>query len=465
MSFCAHTKDEVQQMLQDLQYTSIDDLFKEIPQELLVTEIPGIAERLTEMEVLQLMQQRAKRDATKLNFIGAGCYEHYIPAAVWELASRGEFLTSYTPYQAEASQGTLQLLYEFQTMFANLTGLDVSNASLYDGATALAEAVLMAVRCAKNTHSRTVIVPKTVHPYYVEVVNTIVGPQNISIKTIDFDVSTGQTSIAELEKITEPFAALVIPQPNFFGVLEDVDQLTSWAHKHGGLVIALVNPMSLGLLKAPGQWGETGADIACGEAQSLGVPLASGGPYIGFLCCKAAYIRQLPGRLVGKTCDVDGNSGYTLTLQAREQHIRRAKATSNICTNQGLLATVVTIYLSLLGAKGLQQVALKSHANTTQLKELLQQVPGVKILFTAHPSSRPSPKGTAAGISPYFHELVLQFQKPIPEILDKLSKQGIQGGFDLSEYYLELGNALVCCVTETKTAEDLQQFVQAVAKC
>lgn len=451
MSFCAHTNEEIQEMLQDLQYTSIDDLFKEIPQELLVTEIPGIAERLTEMEVLQLLQQRAKSDATKLNFIGAGCYEHYIPAAVWEIASRGEFLTSYTPYQAEASQGTLQLLYEFQTMLANLTGLDVSNASMYDGATALAEAVLMAVRCDKSTHGRTVLMPKTVHPYYVEVVNTIVSPQNIIVKMIDFDINTGRTSIAQLKKITEPFAALIVPQPNFFGVLEDVDQLTSWAHQQGGLVIALVNPMSLGLLQAPGQWGDIGADIACGEAQSLGVPLASGGPYIGFLCCKTAYIRQLPGRLVGKTCDVDGKVGFALTLQAREQHIRRAKATSNICTNQGLLATVVTIYLSLLGAKGLQQVALKSHANTNKLQELLQQVPEVKVLFTT--------------LSPYFHEIVLQFQKPIPEILDNLSQQGIQGGFDLSEYYPELGNAMVCCVTETKTVADLQQFVQALAKC
>jgi glycine dehydrogenase subunit 1 len=449
MSFCAHTDQEIAAMLAEVKCASIEDLFKEIPDQLKIKELPGFAERLSEMQVWQLLQPRAKGDASKLNFIGAGCYEHYIPAAVWEITSRGEYLTAYTPYQAEASQGTLQLLYEFQTMFANLTSLDVSNASLYDGATALAEAVLMAVRCSKHPHSNTVLIPKTVHPFYREVVQTIVAAQNIEIITVDYDQFTGKTDLTKLQNVApQNFAALVVPQPNFFGVLEDVDQLTTWAQQHGGLVIGLVNPLSLALLNPPGQWGADGADIACGEAQALGVPLASGGPYIGFLCCKMAYIRQLPGRLVGQTTDVAGQRGFTLTLQAREQHIRRAKATSNICTNQGLLATAVTIYLSLLGATGLRQVALKSHDMCAQFKAALAAA-NIKVLFN----------------SPFFHEIVLQTEQPVPLILDKLAALGIQGGFDLTPYYPELGNALLCCVTETKSAADIATFIEALRSC
>lgn len=444
MSFIAHTAADITSMLKDLDCNTVDDLFSEIPAELKVKSIPGIPARMTEMQVCQLMQQRAKSDANYLNFIGAGCYEHYIPAAVWELASRGEFLTAYTPYQAEASQGTLQLLYEFQTMFANLTGMEVSNASMYDGATALAEAVLMAVRCSKHQHGNSILIPKTVHPFYREVVKTIVTPQNIVVQELDYDLSTGQVDQQQLKQFKpDSFVAMVIPQPNFFGVLEDVNFLTTWVHSNNGLAIAVVNPMSLAILNSPGKWGNSGADIACGEAQSFGVPLASGGPYIGFLCCKSQYIRQLPGRLVGMTTDVAGNRGFTLTLQAREQHIRRAKATSNICTNQGLLATAVTIYLSLFGDAGIKQVALQSHANTLQLKQTLAKISGVKVLFNA----------------PFFHEIVLQLQQPVSKVLDHLAAQGIQGGFDLSSYYPELGNALLCCLTETKSSADIERFV------
>lgn len=450
MSFIAHTKEDIAAMLTMIGCNSIDDLFVEIPDQLKVDAVPGFSPRLTEMEVSQLMQQRAASDGVRLNFIGAGCYEHYIPAAVWELTSRGEFMTAYTPYQAEASQGTLQLLYEFQTMMANLTALDVSNASLYDGATALAEAILMAVRCAKTTHSKTVIIPKTVHPFYREVVKTIVSSQEIEILELEYDQRTGQIDKQSLNNISHnSFAALVIPQPNFFGVLEDVDFLTNWAHQTGGLVVGLVNPMSLGLLNPPGKWGSKGADIACGEAQPFGVPLASGGPYVGFLCCKMEHIRQLPGRLVGMTTDAAGDRGFTLTLQAREQHIRRAKAKSNICTNQGLLATAVTIYLSLVGAAGIKQVVLHSHANTVKFKNAAAKIYGVKVLFD----------------SPFLYEVVLQFQKPVQEILTTLAKQGIQAGFDLNAYYPELGNALLCCVTETKSDADIDIFLEALAKC
>jgi glycine dehydrogenase subunit 1 len=450
MPFIAHTEADIAAMLATIGASSTADLFIEIPTDLKVTEISGIGARMTEMQVAQMLQQRAQQDHTVLNFIGAGCYEHYIPAAVWELCSRGEFMTAYTPYQAEASQGTLQLLYEYQTMLANLTGLEVSNASLYDGATALAEAVLMAVRCSKHADNKKILLPLSVHPFYRQVVKTISGAQGIELIDIDFDLSSGKIATENLHQYSKDnFVALVIPQPNFFGVLEDVDELTDWAHNQDALVIATVNPLSLGLLKPPGAWGTNGVDIACGEAQSLGVPLASGGPYIGFMCCKKIWIRQLPGRLVGMTTDTDGKRGFTLTLQAREQHIRRAKATSNICTNQGLLATAVTIYLSLMGAVGLKQVALQSHINATKFKYAVLKIAEIKIVFS----------------SPFFHEIVLSFDKPVAEILDKLAQQGIQGGFDVSQYYPKLGNAMLCCVTETKTDADIDSFIQALTAC
>lgn len=448
MSFVAHTPQIIAEMLAGIGCKSVDELFVEIPQELQVAGIDNFAPRMTEMQVAKLMLQRSLQDKVTLNFIGAGCYEHYIPAAVWELVSRGEFLTSYTPYQAEASQGTLQLLYEYQTMLANLTALDVSNASLYDGASALAEAILMSVRCYKNPSNKKILLPKSVHPYYRQVVKTIISPQQIEIEEIDYDFSTGQIDLEQLNKYQPgSFLALVIPQPNFFGVLEEVDYLTDWAHKNQAFAIGLVNPLALGILKPPGEWATSGVDIACGEAQSLGVPLSSGGPYIGFLCCKRALIRQLPGRLVGMTVDVEGKRGFTLTLQAREQHIRRAKATSNICTNQGLLATAVAIHLSLMGASGLRQAASISHANAIQIKQAFEHDKNIKVLFDQ---------------SPCFHEIVLQFSQPIKDIQDKLSKQGIQAGFNLLAFYPELGNALLCCATETKTNSDIDQFIRAI---
>ena len=449
MPFIPHTETDIAAMLAAIGYRSTAELFSEIPDNLKIDHIAGFAPRMSEMQVWQMMQHRAELDQSKLNFIGAGCYEHYIPAAVWDLATRGEFLTAYTPYQAEASQGTLQVMYEFQSMFANLTALDVANASLYDGASSLAEAILMAVRLTKHTNNK-ILMPTTVHPFYRQVVKTLVSPQGLEIIEIDFDPKTGQVSRAELNKFAQnSFVALVVPQPNFFGVLEDVDELTRWAEQRGALVVGLVNPMTLGLLKPPGEWGDSGADIACGEAQCFGVPLSSGGPYIGFLCCKMALIRQLPGRLVGVTTDLDGKPGFTLTLQAREQHIRRAKATSNICTNQGLLATAVTIYLSLMGAAGLKQIALQCHANTIKLIDALQNKPGIKVMFN----------------SPFFHEVVLQFNQPVNIILDKLAAQGIQAGFNLMPYYPNLGNSLLCCVTETKSDTDIENFIQALSAC
>ena len=440
MPFIPHTEDDVREMLSSIGASSIDDLFDEIPAALRSGRLNNVPEGMSEMEVARLMQERAEQDGRYLNFIGAGAYEHHIPAAVWQIVTRGEFYSAYTPYQAEASQGTLQVLYEYQTMMGSLTGMDVANASMYDGASALAEAVLMAVRSHKT--SRRIAMPKTVHPIYRRVVSAIVTAQNVEIIEVDYDAKQGVTDLGRLPG--GDIAALVIPQPNFFGCLEDVDELTDWAHAQGAMAIALVNPTSLAMLKAPGKWGQTGADVAVGEGQPLGSPLSSGGPYFGFMCCKQQFVRQMPGRIIGRTVDLEGKPGFTLTLQAREQHIRRAKATSNICSNQGLLVTAATIYMALLGPEGLARVAASSHANTVKLVDALTQIKGVERAF-----ARPS-----------FHEAVLKLASPVPGVLHALEAQGIVGGFDLTPFYPELGNALLVCATETKIEADMSKYAE-----
>ncbi|MGH8730643.1 MAG: aminomethyl-transferring glycine dehydrogenase subunit GcvPA, partial [Burkholderiales bacterium] len=353
---------------------------------------------------------------------------------------------AYTPYQAEASQGTLQLLYEYQSMMASLTGLDAANASLYDGASALAEAVLMAVRLHKS--ARRVLIPAGVNPAYRRVVASIVSNQRIELVEVPYSATDGRVSIETLESLGKAdFAALVVAQPNFFGVLEAVDALTDWARARGALTVACVNPTALALLKSPGEWGSHGADIAVGEGQPLGVPLANGGPYFGFMACKQALVRQMPGRIVGATVDVEGRRGYTLTLQAREQHIRRSKATSNICTNQGLAVTAATIYLAMLGAQGLKNVAAQSHANSRLLLEKVTRIPGVQRVFSA----------------PVFHEAVIRLPRPADGVLVNMRSRGILGGHDVSRDYPELGAALLVCATETKTEADLDAYVAALA--
>jgi len=445
MPFIPHTQGDVAAMLERIGAPSIAALFDEIPPALLGAALAEVPAGANEMQVARLMQERAEADGRWLGFLGAGAYEHHIPAAVWQIVTRGEFYTAYTPYQAEASQGTLQLLYEFQTMMASLTGMDVSNASLYDGASALGEAVLMAVRAVKSG-ARRVLLPRSVHPLYRSAVRAIVGQQGIELTELPFDAA-GRVDRAALDALgAAPFAALVLAQPNFFGVIEDPADLTDWAHSRGALVIAAVNPTALALLEPPGRWGERGADICCGEAQPLGIPLSGGGPYLGFLTCKSALVRQLPGRLIGRTLDLDGKPGFTLTLQAREQHIRRSKATSNICTNQGLMVTAATIYLALTGAAGLERVALASHANSNRLAELLCAIPGVTRLHAG----------------PHFHELALRLPKPVAPVLEALLARRIVGGFGLAADYPELGNALLVCATETKTAEDMLAYADAL---
>ncbi|MES2998960.1 MAG: aminomethyl-transferring glycine dehydrogenase subunit GcvPA [Pseudomonadota bacterium] len=442
MPFIPHTDVEIQEMLATIGDPTIDDLFDEIPPHLKSAELASIPAGLTEMDMARLIQERTQENKKGLCFLGAGAYEHHIPAAVWDLTSRGEFMTAYTPYQAEASQGTLQLIYEYQTMMTSLTGMDYSNASLYDGASALAEALLMAVRANKQSRSARILIPKTLHPFYRQTLQSIVTQQNIELIDLPYS-EQGNTSLTALEPWNhEDICALVIQQPNFFGSFEAVDQLSDWAHEHNIFVIAVVNPTALGLIKEPGQWGKKGADIVCGEGQALGIPLAGGGPYFGFMCCKKEWVRQMPGRIVGRTVDKTGNPGFTLTLQAREQHIRRAKATSNICTNQGLLVTAATIYMSLLGPTGLKKVAQASHHNTQQLAKQLTQIAGVELIFH----------------SSFFHEFIIRLPNPPSTILAKLAEIGIQGGLDLSSLYPELGNALLVCATETKTQQDLDFY-------
>ena len=446
MPFIPHTPKDVTDMLAAIGAKSIDDLFDEIPKELRIESLAGIPDALNEMQIGRLMSARAAQDGTPLNFIGAGAYEHHIPSAVWAITTRGEFYSAYTPYQAEASQGTLQLIYEYQTMITSLTGMDVSNASLYDGGSAVAEASLMAIRTHRRSKSQRILVPTTLNPNYRKASLATTAGQGVRIEEIP--CPRGHLSVADLEKYKgEDITALVIQQPNFFGVLEDVDALTDFAQANGWIVIASVNPTSLGILKPPGEWGTRGADIACGDCQPLGVPLSSGGPYAGFLTAKMDHVRQMPGRIVGRTVDMSGHQGFALTLQAREQHIRRGKATSNICTNQGLLITAATIYLSLIGPEGLARVANECHARTQELVKALTRIKGVKLAFDR----------------PRFHEAVLLLDRPVAPVIAALAQRGIIGGYDLSNDYPELGNALLVCATETRTPADIQTYADALA--
>lgn len=431
-------------MLSAIGVADTETLFDEIPAALRINELNNIPAGMGEAAITRLMRSRAAKDAGVVSFIGAGAYEHHIPAAVWDLATRGEFYSAYTPYQAEASQGTLQVIYEYQSMMANLTGLDVSNASLYDGATAFAEACLMAVRSNRKVNSRKILVSRSVNPVYRTVARRLTEGQGIEL--VEISCRDGQTELAALDGLAaEEFAAVCLQQPTFLGTLDDVDTLTDWAHAKQMFVIAICNPMSLAILRPPGEWGAAGADIACGEGQPFGIPVASGGPYFGYLVCRQQIVRQMPGRIVGRTVDIDGKPGFTLTLQAREQHIRRSKATSNICTNQGLMVTAATIYLSLLGSDGLRRIALQCHANTKVLAEKLGETDGVTVMF-----------------EPFFHEAVLQFDRPVGPLIKALGQQNILVGYDLSADYPELGHALLVCATEMRTAAEIAAYAAAL---
>ena len=452
MPFIPHTDNDIQTMLSAIGVAKLTDLFDEIPAKIAHANIDAMQDGMSESDIVRLSADRAPHLKAGTCFIGAGAYEHYIPAAVWDIVTRGEFYTAYTPYQPEASQGTLEVIYEYQTLMTELMAMEVSNASLYDGASALAEAVLMAMRINNGTR---VLVPDNLHPHYKTVLQSIIK-NDVEFIEWHFDTRTGLNDLTQLKNTAVDI--VIIAQPNFFGCVEDIDAITNLAHEKKALVVGVVNPMAMALLKPPGQWGTNGADIACGEGQPLGVPLMGGGPYFGFLCCRKKDIRQLPGRIVGKTVDASGKSGYVLTLQAREQHIRRAKATSNICTNQGLLMTAATIYMRMLGAKGLQAVAQKSHENSEKLKKMLV-ASGANIIFDA----------------PTFHEFAVQFEKPIDDVMAACEKEHIQAGFALGKNLAGgdgsgsasdradlFKNALLVCVTETKTEKDLENYQKSI---
>jgi glycine dehydrogenase subunit 1 len=432
-------------------------LFDEIPNKLRAKEFTQVPSGISELALNRMVSEKTRQIGSDLCFIGGGAYEHHIPACVWDIAFRGEFLTAYTPYQAEASQGSLQLIYEYQTMMSGLTGMDVSNASLYDGASAMAEALLMAVRANRQSKSKRIILLGAIHPHYVDTARTIVTGQGIELICAGFDSETGAaTSNQWSQFVGEDIAAVVVSQPNFLGSLEQVDDITNFAHEQKALVIAVVNPMSLGLLKPPGEWGNHGADIVCGEGQPMGIPLASGGPYFGFMTAKKSLVRHMPGRIVGRTVDEDGREGFTLTLQAREQHIRRSKATSNICTNQGLLVTGATIYMSVMGFEGIASAATASHLNTQSLLSQLLKIDGVSQTFS----------------SPYFHEVVVTLPVAADKVIEKMHEHGIACGLSLEMLDSQYKKELLVCVTETKTeaelalyASTLKQVIDEVSLC
>ncbi|MBU2858679.1 MAG: aminomethyl-transferring glycine dehydrogenase subunit GcvPA [Acidithiobacillus ferrooxidans] len=436
MPYIPHDAAETAAMLAAVGVERLDQLFDEIPPVLQVQDM-ALPEGLSEMALQRELEGRALANAPLRCFAGGGAYAHHIPAIVWEIAGRGEFYSAYTPYQAEASQGTLQIIYEYQSFITRLTGLEVSNASLYDGASGLAEACLMALRIQGGDKS--ILVPENLLPGWRRVLDSVLGLQNIRLVSVPYDRATG-TLILPAD--AGDAAALIISQSNALGLLEPVDALTDWAHAHGLLAIAVVNPLALALLKAPGVWGTQGADMAVGEGQPLGIPLSGGGPYFGFLACRKAHVRQLPGRLVAKTVDGQGREGFCLTLQAREQHIRRGKATSNICTNQGLMVTAATIHMAALGGYGLQQMAVLCHERAVRLRELLTGVPGVSL-----------PYGGA-----FFHEFVVRLPHAAVAVRDALLGYGLLAGLPLSDWGMGEAGDLLVCTTELLEEADLLAY-------
>ena len=443
MPFIPHTSPQVRDMLRRLGAGSVADLYDEIPAALLRDRPPQIFPGLDEAGVTRIARERARRNEPLTCFAGGGAYEHHIPAAIWDIASRGEFYSNYTPYQAEAAQGSLQLNYEYQTMIAGLTGMDVANASLYDGATAFAEACLMAVRCNRKSKSKRILVARSLHPAWRAVARTLLSGQGIELVEAPMDAS-GRTNFTAVDGPSgERFAALATAVPNYLGGVPNLEAWRARADRCGALLVVGANPVALGMLKPPGEWG---ADIVCGEGQPLGIPMSGGGPYLGLLACKAPHLRQMPGRLAGRTVDRAGNPAYVLTLQAREQHIRRSRATSNICTNQGLMVTAATLYLALVGGEGLRRVAAACHARTAELSEALTAIPGVRRAFDA----------------PFFHEDVLCLDRPVAPVLAALADKGVLGGIDISEQYPELGHALLVCATEMRTSEEIGRYASAL---
>lgn len=443
MSYYPHTPTDRAEMLAAIGAKSIEDLFEDVPARVRFPKL-NIPDPLSELETMAELRELAEANAnaqSNPSFLGAGAYNHFSPSIINHLILRGEFLTAYTPYQPEITQGTLQAIYEFQSMICALTGMDVANASHYDGATSMAEAVLMAYSHHREKRKKVIVSP-AIHPQYREVLRTYTQGMDLNIVG-DEDP---ETDLADLARMLDKDTMLLIVQsPNFFGQIENLEGLAAQAHAVGALLCVSVDPISLGLLKPPGQLG---ADIVVGEGQSLGIPLSNGGPYCGFFATKKEYVRKMAGRLVGEAKDRDGRRGYVLTLATREQHIKREKATSNICTNQGLMALAATIYMATLGKQGLRQVAElcwhKSHYAANSLAEIGYEVDTTK---------------------PFIKEFVVHCPRPVSEVNAHLFDEwGIIGGYDLSNDYATLPNHMLLCVTEMNTREEIEALVEALAE-
>ena len=429
------------QMLREIGCKSIDDLFAPIPAEYRLNRDLKVPRQMAESEIIDYFHERAASNAAGYAmFLGAGAYYHYRPVVIDAMVSRGEFLTSYTPYQPEIAQGTLQAIFEFQTMICELTGMEVANASMYDGSTGAAEAMLMAVRVTGRT---TAVVARSVHPEYREVMHTYTQHQGLPIRECAF-LENGRVDMADLEKqITGDTACVLIQSPNFFGAIEDVTAVADLVHKKGALlIVSIAEALSLGIVKPPVE-----ADIVSMETQSFGVPLGFGGPYAGVMATKERFVRQMPGRLVGETKDKDGKRGFVLTLSTREQHIRREKATSNICTNQALIATMATIYMTIYGREGLKELAGQNLAKAAYAANQFSKK--CKLLFSG---------------SPHFNEFVVQTSDDPLKINERLLKKKILGGFPLKFHYPELGNAAVWCCTELNSKEQIDAAIEAVGQ-
>ena len=434
------------QMLADIGAPSIDSLFEVIPAEYRLTRDLAVPRQQAESEIIDYFRAAADKNATGYaSFLGAGAYRHYRPVIIDSLVQRGEFLTSYTPYQAEITQGTLQAIFEFQTMIAELTGMDLANASMYDGSTGAAEAVMMAVRV---TGRHKAVVASTVHPEYREVLATYAKHQGLPSSLVGYNPKTGRQdgdALAALDAaITDETACVLVQSPNFFGVIEDIPAIADLAHKKGALlIVSIAEAVSLGVVRPPVE-----ADIVSMEAQSFGVALSYGGPFCGVIATKEKFVRQMPGRLVGQTVDGNGNRGFVLTLATREQHIRREKATSNICTNQALVALMATIFLTVYGKEGIRELAEHNLAKATYAAKTLSAAPGTKQLFTGAPS---------------FHEFVLQTDESPAAWSKRLMDEKIVGGIDLTRWYPELKNATLWCTTEVITRANIETAAKVLA--
>ncbi len=444
MRYIPNSPDERAEMLKQLGAASIESLFDSIPEVLRLRQHLNVPAAMSEIELLKAFDEMGARNqaAGRVSFLGGGAYSHYVPTIVDHLISRSEFFTAYTPYQPEISQGTLQSIFEFQTLVCQLTGLDIANASMYDGSTAMAEAVLMAERVTRRSK---VVASAAIHPQYLEVAHTYVQHAGIELQHAAFDVRTGQTLVSAFDSIDDQTAAIVVQSPNFFGCLEDLPALSEKAHAKGALlIVAVTEAMSLGLLRSP---GASGADIVVAEGQSFGVPLSFGGPYVGLFAIRDKYSRQIPGRLVGEAYDKQGRRGFVLTLATREQHIRREKATSNICTNEGLIALASTVYLETMGRRGIQEAARQCAQKAHYAAREMAKVEGFSL-----PCS-----------GPFFNEFVVRAPVAASPLLDTLAREkGIDGGIALSRFDSKRPNDFLVCATETNTRAQIDALVEGL---